>query len=178
MGNAWWAIRLSNYENKKSRKDLLALISMPGGVELPKVTRKRLAMWWNFLKLRISTLRSKKNKYLCGTGNFGPKDALSVSLREIESFAHEQVGTYRKVANRNCGLYLLFWHQTFWKCFYLRAATIKIPNFLQKLLNYVLLPQIWAILRFLFKGSFYFNFPLVWIAAVTIQGRLLFEGGF
>ena len=33
---------------------------MPGGVELPKVTRKRLAMWWwNFLEIRISTLRNK-----------------------------------------------------------------------------------------------------------------------
>ena len=33
---------------------------MPGGVELPKVTRKRLAMWWwNFLEMRISTLRNK-----------------------------------------------------------------------------------------------------------------------
>ena len=33
---------------------------MPGGVELPKVTRIRLAMWWNFLEIRISTLRNRK----------------------------------------------------------------------------------------------------------------------
>ena len=101
--------------------------------------------------------------------------------KTLINYKMTDVFNYRKVANRNRGFYWIFCHKIFWKGFYSRAVTIKIPKCFQKVAKLCTFTPNMSSSAVSIQGRFLFQFATVLKAcgyysrAVSIWGRFLIE---